>query len=144
MAVTINFFNHTILLGLQKNADYDADTFRANLINVYAFTATHTLLTDVNANALATANGYTSPGAALASLTMTQTTGTTTWDAADVTWTASGGSIGPATDSVIYDDTLTSPADGVICDIDFGAAETAGSGTDFKITFNASGIFTVA
>lgn len=34
-------------------------------------------------------------------------------------------------------------ADLLVCDIDFGADETAGDGTDFKITFNAGGIFTI-
>lgn len=144
MAVTINAYDQVILLGLQKNADFDADTFKCELHNTLAFNQAHDERADVSASALATGNGYTNPGQNLASVTCTQSGGVTTWDAADMTWTASGGSIGPATDAVIYDDTLASPADALLFDIDFGASETAGNGTDFKITFNASGIFTVS
>lgn len=149
MVVTINFYDQAILLGLTEaitSIGFDANTFKAELYNsTHTFTAANQARTTIAANALATNFGYTNPGQSLTSVTLTQVTGTTKWDAADVTWTASGGSIGPADDCVIYDDDSTVPAaDLLVCSIDFGGSETAGDGTDFKITFNASGIFTVA
>lgn len=144
--VTINFYNLAIMDGLEGNSDYDTNTFKAELYNsTHTFTAANTQRSDISANALASGNGYTNPGQDLVSNALSQpVAGTTMWDANDVTWTASGGSIGPADDCVIYNDTSTSPVDSLVCSIDFGASETAGSGTDFKITFHANGIFRIA
>jgi len=86
--------------------------------------------------------GYTAGGATLGTVSFSETGGTTTLDAADVTWTASGGDIGPATHAVIYSDTATN--DDLIAVVNFDGAQTAGDGTDFKITFAASGILTFA
>ena len=45
----------------------------------------------------------------------------------DVTWTASGGSIGPTPGMIIFDDTVTVsgdvPADPIICYIKFGSSD---------------------
>lgn len=144
--VTINFYDLAIMDGLEGNADYDTDTFTAELYNsTHVFTAANTQRSDVSANALSTGNGYTNPGQDLVSNALTQpVAGTTQWDANDVSWTASGGSIGPADDCVIYNQTETTPVDSLVCSIDFGASETAGSGTDFKITFHANGIFRIS
>lgn len=56
---------------------------------------------------LATVNGYTLGGAAAATPTWTNTAGTITFDTADVSWTASGGSL-VARFAVLYDNTATS------------------------------------
>ena len=142
MAVTISFYDTFIELMGDNTIDMDGDTFKIELHNAYTFSAAHDERADVSGTALATGNGYTNPGQNLASVTWSQTSGTTTGDAADVTWSASGGSIGPATEAIIYSDTSTN--DKLVCDIDFGGSQTAGDGTDFKITFNASGIFTIS
>ena len=150
MAVTMNRYNKWPEYFGDNTADLDADAFHLMLMNSsHVFTATNTIRTDVSANQLATANGYTQAtggltGKAIASVTWVESGGTVTFDGGDITWTASGGSIGPATDCVIFDDTTTAVVDALAYSIDFGAAETAGDGTDFKITWNASGIFTVA
>lgn len=146
MAVTINTYDHLVLKFGDNHMDMDADTFKIELYNSsHVFTAANTARADISANALATNFGYTNPGQNLASVTWAQVTGTTTFDAADTTWSATGGSIGPADDAVIYDDTPTgAPIDPLMFSIDFGASETAGDGTDFKITYNVSGIFTVS
>jgi len=151
MAVTINFYNQFIEFvgdhsGATAGIDLNNDTFKIELYNsTHVFTATHTNRSQISANALATSNGYTNPGQNLTSITWTSAAAVQTWDAADNTWTASGGSIGPADDAVIYDDTSVTPSvDLLVCSIDFGASETAGDGTDFKITFNGSGIFTIS
>ena len=82
--------------------------------------------------------GYDAGGASLTSITFATAGGTITWDAADVEWT--GSTITSARYAAIYDDSLTN--DPLICAIDFGGDFSTTSGT-FKITWNASGIFTL-
>lgn len=144
MAVTINFYDEFILNIGQGDIDLDTDTFKIVLLNSsHVFTQANTTLANITANQLATANGYTQDTKALTSVTWTQSAGTATFDAADTSWTASGGSIA-ADDAAIYDDTATAPVDALMCSIDFGGTQTAGDGTNFVITYNASGIFTIA
>jgi hypothetical protein len=69
----------------------------------------------------------------------TVTTNDAKFDANDVTWTASGGSIAAAY-GVIYNDTDTN--DPPLAYIDFDGTQSAGDGTDFLVSWNASGIFT--
>lgn len=139
---TISIYNKFKEYIADGSIDLDTDTFKIILLDSsHTFTATNTQLTDVSANEIANGNGYTTGGATLSSVTWTESSGTVTFDAADVTWTASGGSI-TATDAVIYDDTST--GDLLVASIDFGGSQTAGDGTDFKITWNASGIFTLS
>ena len=146
MVVTINRYNKFPEYFGDNTIDLDAGAGnpKAELYNsTHVFTATHTQRSDVSANALATANGYTNPGQNLTSPTWVEASGVITLDAADNTWSASGGSIGPADDCVLYSDLATAPVDALNYSIDFGGSETAGDGTDFKITFNASGIMTL-
>jgi hypothetical protein len=67
------------------------------------------------------------------------TTNDASFDAADLTWNASGGSIAAAF-AILYND--TDADDPPLAFIDFDGTQTAGAGTDFKITWNAAGIFT--
>jgi hypothetical protein len=145
MPVSINRYNQFPEYFGDNSIDLDGDTFKLELYNTsHTFTATHNDRADISANALSTANGYTSPGQNLASVTWVNSSGTITFDATDVTWTASAGPI-VASDGVIYDDTSTSPAADLLCySIDFDGEQTAGAGTDFVVTWNASGIFTVS
>lgn len=145
MAVTINRYNKFAEYMGDASIDLDADTFTLELYNSsHTFTATHNQRSDISANALATANGYTNPGFNLTSVTWVESGGTVTFDAADVTWTASGGSIA-ADDGVIYDNTVTVPVtDPLMWSVDFDGTQTAGDGTNFVVTWNASGIFTLA
>jgi hypothetical protein len=143
MAVTINAYPK-FLEYLGPIIDFSADTLKGELHNSLTHTSTHTQRSDVSASALATANGYTNPGQTLASVTWVETSGTIKLDSADVSWTASGGSIGPATDLVLYDDTTASPVDALLFDVDFGESKTAGDGTAFLVTVHANGWFTGA
>ena len=142
MAVTFNAPNTNISDAYTGLTDYDTDSFKIILLNAHTFDPTHTQLSDVSGDEIATGNGYTQQTKTLTSVTAGQTGGTFVFDAANVSWTASGGSIGPATDAEIYDDTSTN--DLLTCNIDFGASETAPDGQNFQINFNASGIFTGA
>jgi len=140
---TISAYNHIQLIQGQKLVSLTADTFKLALMdNVHAFTATNTAWANVSANEIASANGYTTPGQNLATLTWTESAGTATWDAANVTWTATGGAI-TAYHGVLYDDTVISPADALMFSIDFQGVQTAGDGTPFNVNWNASGIYTV-
>lgn len=146
MVVTVSFYNQFMEYVGDSGIDLDTDTFKIELYdNVHAFTATNTNRSQISANALATAFGYTNPGKDLASVTWISAAAVQTFDAADNIWTASGGSIGPAEHAVIYSDTSTLPfVDLLMCNIAFGQAETAGDTTDFRITFHTSGIFTIS
>lgn len=128
--------------------DLDTHTFKIALFTsaMTPNVATQSVLADITANQLSTANGYTSGGATLGTVTWTESSGTVTFDADDPSWTASGGSI-TARYAVIYDDTPTSPADPLLCYslLDNSPADvTVTDGNTLTIQLNASGIFTVA
>lgn len=125
--------------------DMDADTFKVTLhTNSYTPALTHTVYADLT-NELATANGYTNTGATLASVTWTRSSSTTTFDCADPTWTASGGSIGPFRICVIRKSgTANGHVDPLVCYCILDSADiTLTTGNTFTIQINASGIFTV-
>jgi hypothetical protein len=91
-------------------------------------------------NELSTAGGYTAGGQSLASKTHAQSSLVTTFDAADVTWSATTIThrIG-----VIWDDTPTTPADPLISWVDNGGDVTTAA-TDLVYQWNASGIWTIS
>lgn len=150
MAVAIDHYDQFVELMGDFATTYGGwpnDTIIIMLMNAsHTFTATNTTFANVSANQLATGNGYTAAdgagaGEVLASVASSQpSAGVWMLDAADASWTASGGSIGPATDAVVFDDTITVPANALMFDIDFGEAQTAGAGTDFIVSWNANGI----
>lgn len=73
--------------------DLDSDTFNITLhTSSYTPSGAHDVYADLSGE-LSTANGYTSGGAALSSVTWTRSSGVTKFDTADQVWTASGGSI---------------------------------------------------
>jgi len=117
--------------------DTTADRFKVMLVTS-AYTpdfGTHDFKADVTNEVVGT--GYTAGGESLTSVTLTQSGGTITFDADDVTWTSSTIT---ARGAVIYDDSLAS--DPLIAYIDFGADKSSSAG-DFVLSFNASGIFTL-
>lgn len=141
MAVTISRYNHTLKKLLNKEVDYTA--LKLMLLNDdAAFNASHTTLAgpagSANANQVS-GNGWTAGGETLGSvaITIVDTDGAML-DANDVSVEASGGAIGPAYAAVIYDDTDSN--DAPLWFIDLGGAQTAGVGTEFKVTFDANGI----
>lgn len=139
MAVTISLYNHTAKR-FAEGSNAVGDTYKVKLLTAATFNATHTTLAATGGTEVANANGYTTGGATLTSVAVTtETTNDAKFDAADVTWTASGGAI-TASYGILYNDTDTD--DPPVAFIDFGGSESAGDGTDFKIIWNASGIFT--
>ena len=123
-------------LALDSN-DTTADRFKAMLVTS-SYTpnfGTHDFKSDVTNEVSGT--GYDAGGKSLTSVTLTQSGGTITFDAADLTWASSTIT---ARGAVVYDDSLTN--DPLICYIDFGADKSSSAG-DFVLSFNASGIFTL-
>lgn len=129
--------------------DLDGDTFKLVLYLSTSDIAT----TSVNAyaaatNEVATNFGYTQAGVTLTSPTWTESSGTVTFDATDMTdaWTASGGSI-VCRFAAIYDDTVAAPvAKPILCHtlLDSAPADiTVTDGNTLSITFPAGGIFAV-
>lgn len=143
MAVTISLYDHTAKR-FADGSNSTSDTYKLMLCSAATFTASDTTLAGITKTELSTGNGYTAGGASLTGVTVTQSGNDAAFDAADVTWSASGGTIGPAAKAILYNDTDAN--DPPVALIDFGGNQSAGDGTDFKVIWNASGIvtFTVA
>jgi hypothetical protein len=126
---------------LNGTFDLDSDTFLIALFlstsNIGAGSTTYAGLTNEHANA----NGYSTGGISLGSLTLSGTTTVTVDDPSDAVWTASGGSI-TARFAVIYE------SGGRVlcyCLLDSAPADvTATDGNTLTLQFHSSGIFTLA
>lgn len=90
-------------------------------------------------NEVASGNGYTTGGEALTSVTWNESTGTVTWDAADISWTASGGSI-VGRYAIIYD--VSSSQLIAMCLMDNTPADiTVTDGNTLTLQLHANGVF---
>ena len=139
MAVTISLYNHTAKR-FAEGSNASGDTYKVLLATAATFDATDTTLAGITYTEVANGNGYTTGGVALTGVAVTTvTTNDAKFDANDASWTASGGSI-TASYAVLYND--TDADDPPVAFIDFDGSESAGDTTDFKIVWNASGIFT--
>ena len=132
----------TFLNALKNDLALDLDDTTADRFKVMLVTSSYTpnfgtpdLKSDVTHEVSGT--GYDAGGKSLTSVTLTQSGGTSTFDAADLTWASSTIT---ARAAVVYDDSLTN--DPLIAYIDFGADKSSSAG-DFVLSFNASGIFTL-
>jgi hypothetical protein len=140
--VSISLYDHTAKR-FADGSNAVGDTYKVKLLTAATFSAAHTTLTAAGGTEVANGNGYLTGGATLGSVVVNQSGNDAAFDAADVTWSASGGAI-TASYGIVYNDTDTN--DPPVAFIDFGGSQSAGDGTDFKIIWNASGIvtFTVA
>lgn len=121
--------NFRVLLA-QGSVDFDANTFKAiAMVEGFVFNKTsHDLYSDVVAFECATGYGYTAGGVALSGVTVTQNDtdarADVTWN--NISWTASGGDVGPIAGIVIYDDTIAN--DPIVGYISFGGSYTVANG----------------
>jgi hypothetical protein len=135
--------NSRLALGV-GSIDFDNDSFKIILMATgFTFDEdAHEGYADISASELTEANGYLRNTKTLSGVTLTVNTTTDRLEVecADVTWTASGGSIGPTPGAIIFDDTVTAAlghadvvADTIVGYIDFGGDITQAAGGTFTI-----------
>ena len=137
---TFNKFNSFVEALAEKAHNLGADTLKVALSNS-APSATNTVLADITQ--ISAGNGYTTGGTQATQSSSAQTSGTYKLVLNDVTFTASGGSIGPFRYVVLYNDTAAS--DELIGYYDYGTSLTVTSGNSFVVDFDATnGVLTLA
>lgn len=135
-----NSFKANIMAAVHNLATA-GDTIKAALLNnSHAFDATDDVWADISANEIS-GTGYTAGGKALTGQAVSVDDGDNegVFDADDLSWTSASLT---AYHLVLYNDTPISPADPLICSIDFGGAQTVTGGT-FSITWDAEGIINI-
>jgi len=123
--------------------DLDNDSFAVRLyLSTSNISNTSDLLAALT-NEHANANGYTTGGIALTTVTWNRAVAVSTFDADDVTWTASGGSI-IARFAVIVDTTAAGSPILAWTTLDNTPADvTVTDGNPLNLNMNAGGIFTM-
>lgn len=121
----------------EKEHDLHDDTLKAYLSNAAPSASADTVKADLAE--ITNENGYTAP--VDIQNTYTETSGTGTLVAVDITITASGGTVGPFRYVVIYNDTHGS--DGLVCWHDYGSSIPLQDGEQFVIDFGAD-LFDIA
>lgn len=130
-------FDHTIKR-LAIGGDAVGDDYRAILCSALTFDATVTTLAGLTYTEIPNANGYTTNGQLLANVAVTQhATSGGKFDADDLSWSASGGTI-PATHLLLFNDTQT--GDPPLLVVDFEGTRTAPDGQNFLVQWSANGI----
>jgi hypothetical protein len=136
---TFNKFNSFVEALAEKAHNLGSDTLKVALTNS-APVATNTVL--ANISQISAGNGYTAGGSQATQSASAQTSGTYKLVLDDVTFTASGGSIGPFRYVVLYNDSAA--ADELIGWYDYGANLTVTSGNSFTVDFDAgNGVLTL-
>lgn len=132
---------------LDNDVDWASDTIKVSL-HTSAYTpnqATDEFFSTVT-NELATANGYTSGGATLASKSVTVTSLTTAYKAGATTWTAGAGQTITARYAVVRKDTGTASTSPVLAYVllDTTPADVSATNAAFTITWDSTdGVFKV-
>jgi len=119
--------------------------FASNVFKVYLTNDTPSASADAVKADLAeisAGNGY--PGTNTTTITISETTGTTTVSGTQVSWNATG-SVGPFRYAVLYND--TSASDNLVAWWDYGSSVTLANGESFTVKFSGTdpgAIFTLA
>ena len=125
----------------KKVHNLNSDTLKVMLTNT-APVAGNSVMADLTE--ITAGNGYTAGGSAATFVSGAQSSGTYKLVLNDVTFTASGGSIGPFRYAVLYNDTPTSPADPLIAWWDYGTSITLTNGNSLTVNLDqSSGVFTL-
>lgn len=134
-------FNQFVEDLAKKVHNLNSDTLKVMLTNT-APVAGNSVMADLTE--IAAGNGYTAGGSAATFVSGAQSSGTYKLVLNDVTFTASGGSIGPFRYAVLYNDTPTSPADPLIAWWDYGTSLTLTNGNSLTVNLDqSSGVFTL-
>jgi hypothetical protein len=150
-AGTPQFYNSFKEYIADGTMDLDDNSFKCALLtSTETFTATDTVFTDVSNNEVSATNtGYTAGGTAVTA-TWTRSTGTSTFDlTTNPQWTAGSAGL-TAKWAIIYrTGTVNTVTDALVCAVDLNtdsgsATVSATSGNTLTITWNASGLFTLA
>lgn len=105
--------------------------------------ATNAVYADVSTNELTTTGGYT-VGGATTTITDSTSSGVEKVLASDVSWTGSGGGMGPFRYAVVYNTTPSSPLKPLISWFDYGSSISLAAGDVFTVDFDGTnGFFTV-
>lgn len=126
----------------EKNIDLQNDSLKVFLTNT-APIATNSIYSDISANDLSTANGYTAGGGAATVSSSAQSSGTYKLVLADVVFSATG-AVGPFRYAVLYDSTPASNKT-LIGWWDYGSSITLANGESFTVDYDPStGVLTIA
>lgn len=129
---TFNKFNAFVENIAEKVHNLGSDTIKVALTNS-APSSSNSTLSDI------TEIAYTYCSARTVTISSSsQTGGTYSMVATDLTLTASSGSVGPFRYVVVYNDTPTSPADPLIGYYDYGSSITLADTETFLIDFGSS------
>lgn len=142
MAVTLTLSNHYKYQLMKKKIDLSVDTLVMILMNnTYVFDEdTDATLANIAADQLSTGNGYTKNAKELANLSLSEDDandkGVMTCD--DISWTASGGSIGATGAAVLLDFSAISDTEFFTTEIDrtFTGGSTHWANGDLGTTFD--------
>lgn len=130
---TFNKFNSFVEYLAEKTFNLQTDTLKIMLTNT-APVATNTV--KANLTEISAGNGYSAGGATVTVSSSGQTSGTYKLVIDDVTFTASGGSIGPFRYFVLFSDTAAN--DELIGWWDYGSSITLANGESVTADFSAS------
>lgn len=135
MAVTATLSNHFKYQLAVGAINLDTDSIKICLMDTgFTFNKdTHAVWSDVSSDELATNYGYTQNTKTLANTALSEDDSNDRMEMTcdDVTWTASGGAIGPTPGAILYSD--TSGDNTIIGYLDFDGDQTATEGADFTI-----------
>lgn len=117
---------------------HDLDTHAINvaLTNTAPNAATHALLADIAE--ISAGNGYSAGGAQATLVSSAHSSGTYKLVLNDVTFTASGGSIGPFRYAVLYNDGTSGKVNPLIGWWDYGTNVTITDGNSFLVDLSAA------
>lgn len=149
MAVSLQKFNQFVADLAAKVHNLGADTLMVLLTNtapnvadtvVDTTTGTCTVKATSNAAEITAANGYVKKGAQIASNSLSSASGTTKLIGNAVTYTASGGAIGPFRYAVLFNDTAATTATRPVIGFwDYGSSITLNDGEALKLGKDTTG-----
>jgi hypothetical protein len=130
-----NKFNIFVLDVSNGKHNLGSDNLKVMLTNT-APVATNAVLADITE--ISAGSGYSAGGTQATQVSNTQTSGTEKLILGNVTFTASGGSIGPFRYCVLYNSTQASPVKPLIGWYDYGTNLTVTAGNSFQVQFDAA------